>query len=57
MYNPNGGLVSMAARDYYYQEYATEEEREQMDENRKIDTIVGIITLILFIIFLGSYLL
>lgn len=31
MLDPNGGMVSSAARDYYYRNYATEEERIIMD--------------------------
>lgn len=43
MYNPDGGLVSIAARDYYYRYYATDEERKIMDYEDKMDTIIAII--------------
>ena len=39
MYNPNGGPVSWAARDYYYREYATEEEKREMDREDRNMTI------------------
>ena len=32
MYDPNGGLVSWVARDYYYENYATDYERKIMDQ-------------------------
>lgn len=35
------GIVSWAARDYYYENYATEEEKRQMDIEDKIQTIVA----------------
>lgn len=41
MYNPNGGLVSLAARDYYYENYATEKERKEMDHEDAIQVAVG----------------
>ena len=48
MYNPDGGLVALAARDYYYQNYANEEERKNMDREDKIQTAVAIIFMIVF---------
>lgn len=36
MYDSNGGIVSSAARDYYYQNYATEEEKLIMDRKSLI---------------------
>lgn len=42
MYNPDGGQVSMAARDYYYTNYATEEEKILMDREDKITRLLGI---------------
>lgn len=36
MLDPNGGMVSSAARDYYYRNYATEEERIMMDRENLI---------------------
>lgn len=41
MYNPNGGLVSLAARDYYYENYATEKERKEMDREDAVLVAVG----------------
>lgn len=42
MYNPNSA-VSSSARDYYYLNYATEEEREEMNaEDRHINIICGV---------------
>lgn len=43
MYNPNGGLVSQAAREYYYKNYATDEEREAMDREDRMEYIIAII--------------
>lgn len=54
MYNPNGGPVSWAARDYYYREYATEEEKHAMDrEDRQvaIGSAVFYVLSILLIVF------
>lgn len=41
MYNPNGGMVSNAARDYYYVNYATEKEREEMDREDAMLAAIG----------------
>lgn len=35
------GIVSMAARDYYYEHYADEAERKRMDIEDKVATIIG----------------
>ena len=43
MYDPNGGPVSWAARDYYYENYATDYEQEIMDLEDKIGMIIAII--------------
>lgn len=48
MYNPDGGLVALVARDYYYQNYASEEERKSMDREDKVQTAVAIIFMIVF---------
>lgn len=41
MYNPNGGMPAQAARDYYYNNYATDEEKEEMDRSdRRFDKIL-----------------
>lgn len=48
MYNPDGGLVALAARDYYYQNYANEEERKSMGREDKVQTAVAIIFMIVF---------
>ena len=53
MYDPNGGPVSWAARDYYYATYATEEEKREMDrEDRRMDigALMFYITFILLFI-------
>ena len=42
MYSENG-IVSSAARDYYYNNYATEEEREKMDREDRMYDIIGTI--------------
>lgn len=47
MYNPDGGLVSMAARDYYYQHYATTTERKKMDREDKNKMVFAVIFLAL----------
>lgn len=49
MYDPKGGPVAWAARDYYYENYATDYERETMDREDKIETIVAIIFLIILV--------
>lgn len=43
MYDPNGGPVSWAAREYYYKNYATDEEREAMDREDRTEYIIAII--------------
>lgn len=44
MENPDGGMIALAARDYYYQHYATPAEREMMDaEDRRNTWIARII--------------
>lgn len=53
MYNPDGGLVALAARDYYYQNYANEKERKSMDREDKIQTAVAIIFMIVFWVAVG----
>ena len=53
MYIPDGGLVALAARDYYYQNYANEEERKSMDREDKIQTAVAIIFMIVFWVAVG----
>lgn len=47
MYNPDGGLLSMAARDYYYHHYATADERKKMDREDKIKMVFAVIFLAL----------
>lgn len=37
------GIVSLAARDYYYEHYANESERKRMDREDKIQTIISAI--------------
>lgn len=50
MYDPNGGPISWAARDYYYIHYATPEERNIMDREDRFDDIL---TLLFWIIYVG----
>lgn len=54
MYSPDGGPVSWAARDYYYREYATEEEKREMDrEDTFTKSMVRIIRVVLgFLVFI-----
>ena len=49
MYDPNGGPISWAARDYYYENYATDYEREIMDREDKFETTIAIIFWIILI--------
>ncbi len=57
MCDPNGGIIADAARKYYYEHYATENERKMMDaEDRKNEGIAkfvfGLITgVLLYAIF------
>lgn len=53
MYNPDGGLVALAARDYYYQNYANEKERKNMDREDKIQITIAIIFMIVFWVAVG----
>lgn len=46
------GIVSWSARDYYYEHYATDEERREMDMEDKIGTILGYIGLGILAIFI-----
>lgn len=47
MYNPNGGMPSIAARDYYYENYATDEEKAEMDaEDKKHEKILFAIVMV-----------
>lgn len=39
MYTNSG--VESAARDYYYREYATDEERKQMDREDRINSMIS----------------
>lgn len=50
MHNPNGGLVSWAARDYYYLNYASPAERKRMDREDKVQTIFAILIAICFLV-------
>jgi len=43
MTNPDGGLAAMAAKDYYYEHYATEEERKAMDRHDNLIAAFGIL--------------
>ena len=59
MYDPDGGPVSWAARDYYYTNHATSEEQMQMDKEEKFQTIfafsVMIGILLLCVVMVISY--
>ena len=35
MYDPDGGIPAIAAREYYYEHYASEAERRMMDAEDK----------------------
>lgn len=48
MSNPDGGPFSWAAKDYYYQHYASDQERKAMDRKDKIETALVIIFMIAF---------
>lgn len=54
MYNPDGGMVSLSARDYYYENYATKEEKKIMDEHDRIHrnllVMLGILLIALVLI-------
>lgn len=47
------GFVSHSARDYYYQHYATEEQRISMDREDRISSMIfyGILSILLVIIY------
>lgn len=49
MYDPNGGIGADAARSYYYEHYASPEERKQMDaEDRRMQIIAtAIMTIVI----------
>ena len=49
MYDPYSAAQS-SARDYYYINYATDEERQMMDREDKINTIIGISFMIFLVI-------
>lgn len=48
MNNPDGGYAAMAAKDYYYEHYATDKERKAMDRWDNLVTAFGIIFAIAF---------
>lgn len=52
MYSENG-IVSSAARDYYYTNYATKEEREKMDKEDRMYDIIGTVVAIVVYVFMG----
>lgn len=49
MYDPNGGPVSWAARDYYYHYYATDNERRAMDREDRLEPAIAIILWIMLL--------
>ena len=49
MYNPNGGVVSWAARDYYYIHYASDKQRKKMDREDIISIVVDILILAIIV--------
>ncbi len=53
MYNPDGGYASMAARNYYYQFYATANEQKKMDREDKLQTAFVIIFTVVFWMLVG----
>lgn len=50
MNNPKGGVVSYAARDYYYLTYATPEEKKKMDREDMWQTVFAIAFGVCFVI-------
>lgn len=52
MYSDNS-IVSSAARDYYYTNYATKEEREKMDKEDRMYDIIGTIVAVTVYAFMG----
>lgn len=50
MYNPNGGIVAWSARDYYYDNYATDEEKAEMDREDRISNNILKIIMGVFIV-------
>lgn len=50
MNNPNGGIVSYAARDYYYLTYATPEEKKKMDREDMWQTLFAIAFGVCFVV-------
>jgi len=50
MNNPKGGVVSYAARDYYYLNYASPEEQKKMDREDLWQTIFAIAFGICFVV-------
>lgn len=52
MYSENG-IVSSAARDYYYTNYATKEEREKMDKEDRMYDIIGTVVAVAVYVFMG----
>lgn len=48
MSNPDGGIAACAARDYYYQHYATDKERKTMDRHDKLQIAFANIFIIAF---------
>lgn len=37
------GMISLAARDYYYQNYASEAEKEEMDREERVQNVFAIL--------------
>lgn len=52
MYNPYGGMVSSAARDYYYINYASDAEQKEMDREDVAVSAIGWITVGVLLVFL-----
>lgn len=45
MYNPDGGIVAIMARTYYYDFYATPEEQKEMDREDKLNSAITFVFL------------
>lgn len=53
MYNPDGGPVSWAARNYYYEYYATPEIKKMMDHEDKLDKFYVISFYVVLFVLIG----
>ncbi|MDE7347144.1 MAG: hypothetical protein K2N48_10465 [Muribaculaceae bacterium] len=55
MSNPDGGMAACAARSYYYEHYATDEQKAKMDKDERRNTIlIAVFSILLSAILVGS---